>query len=102
MSPARRSLALAFALPCVLVALLLGGAAPAHADEQRAFVKAMPDEATWTKFSKRIGSDQLGKFIIDVNSNELYFIDVNLFNIHADFVLGVLLTVLAAFASLQE
>ncbi|MGE3459692.1 MAG: PEP/pyruvate-binding domain-containing protein, partial [Kofleriaceae bacterium] len=38
-----------------------------------------------------VSSDQLGKFIIDVKTNDIYFIDVNLFNIHADFVLGVLL-----------
>ncbi len=60
------------------------------ADEQRAWTTAISDEATWNSYSKVIGSDQIGKFIIDLKSDKLYFIDVNLFNIHADFVLGVL------------
>jgi len=74
------------------VALAAISARPAHAgSEQRAWVKGVPDETTWNNYSKTIGSDQLGKFIIDVKTNDIYFIDVNLFNIHADFVLGVLL-----------
>ena len=64
---------------------------PAAADEQRAWIKAMPDEATWAKYSKQLNADEFGKFVIDVKTNEIYFIDVNLFELHADFVLGVLL-----------
>ncbi len=63
----------------------------AHAAEQRAWVRSIPDARTWTSYSKKMGADEYGKFIIDVKSNDIYFIDVNLFNIHADFVLGVLL-----------
>ncbi|MBA3817539.1 MAG: PEP/pyruvate-binding domain-containing protein [Deltaproteobacteria bacterium] len=66
-------------------------AAPADAREQRAWTKAIPDAATWQAYSKKISSDELGKFIIDLSTNDIYFIDVNTFNIHADFVLGVLL-----------
>jgi hypothetical protein len=66
--------------------------APAEAGgAQRAWVKSMPDVATWKIYSKTVGSDQFGKFIIDVKTSDIYFFDVNLFNIHADFVLGVLL-----------
>src|SRR5574338_23328 len=65
--------------------------APAHAGEQRAWVKAVPDEATWKHYSKIVATDELGKFIIDLKTNDIYFFDVNRFNIHADFVLGVLL-----------
>lgn len=75
----------------LLVALLLCTARPARADEQRAWVKEIADEATWTRYSRVLNADQFGKFIIDVKSDDLYFIDVNLFEIHADFVLGVLL-----------
>jgi len=64
---------------------------PARADSSRAWVKTVPDAATWKHYSKVVGSDEIGKFIIDVKTNDIYFIDVNLFNIHADFVLGVLL-----------
>jgi hypothetical protein len=63
----------------------------AFADSKRAWVKTIPDDATWMHYSKQIASDRIGKFIIDVKTNDIYFIDVNLFNIHADFVLGVLL-----------
>ena len=66
--------------------------APAHAKgEQRAWVKEVADQATWKAYSKVVGADELGKFIIDLKTNDIYFFDVNLFNIHADFVLGVLL-----------
>ena len=40
---------------------------------------------------KTVGSDELGKCIIDVKTGDIYYFDVNLFNIHADFVLDVLL-----------
>ena len=62
-----------------------------EAREQRAWVKTIPDVATWKVYSKSVSSDELGKFIIDLKTNDIYFIDVNTFNIHADFVLGVLL-----------
>ena len=76
-----------------LVLATLGGLMPrpAEADEQRAWVRAIPDVTTWNKYSRTQGTDEFGKFIIDVKTNEIYFFDVNLFNIHADFVLGVLL-----------
>jgi hypothetical protein len=69
------------------------GAAPARAagQQQRAWVKTIPDAAVWRGYSKTVGSDQFSKCIIDVKTNDIYFFDVNLFNIHADFVLGVLL-----------
>jgi len=72
------------------VALVLCWSA-VEAREQRAWVKAIPDAETWKVYSKNVSSDELGKFIIDLKTNDIYFIDVNTFNIHADFVLGVLL-----------
>ncbi len=74
-----------------LVVALVWMSGTAEAGEQRAWVKSIPDETTWKGYSKVVSSDELGKFIIDLKTNEIYFIDVNLFNIHADFVLGVLL-----------
>jgi hypothetical protein len=67
--------------------------APAHAGggEHRAWVKDIPDATVWKRYSKIVGSDEFGKCIIDVKTNDIYFFDVNLFNIHADFVLGMLL-----------
>lgn len=85
-----RALALA-----VLAFASLSTAAPPEAQAQRAaqrvWVKSIPDAATWQIYSRTQGADQFGKFIIDVKTNDIYFIDVNLFNLHADFVLGVLL-----------
>ncbi len=78
----------------VLTFASLSAAAPAAEAQraaQRVWVKAIPDEATWQIYSRTQGADQFGKFIIDVKTNDIYFIDVNLFNLHADFVLGVLL-----------
>ncbi len=63
----------------------------AWAGEQRAWVKDVPNEAVWKTYSKTVGSDEFGKAVIDVKTGAIYFFDVNLFNIHADFVLGVLL-----------
>ncbi|MCX5744121.1 MAG: PEP/pyruvate-binding domain-containing protein [Proteobacteria bacterium] len=75
----------------MLVGLVVGNARPAHATETKAYVRAIPDAKTWKTYSKIVATDELGKFIIDVKTNDIYFFDVNLFNIHADFVLGVLL-----------
>ena len=58
---------------------------------QRIYVRKIPDRATFDRYSRVLGSDRFGKFIIDVKSNDIYFIDVNVFKMHADFVLGVLL-----------
>lgn len=64
---------------------------PSQSNTQRIYVKAVPGDATWKAYSRELGSDRFGKFIIDIKSNDIYFIDVNVFKMHADFVLGVLL-----------
>ncbi|HUS29992.1 MAG TPA: PEP/pyruvate-binding domain-containing protein [Kofleriaceae bacterium] len=74
-----------------LVVAMVVAAAPAFAGEQRAWVKEVGNLDTWKHYSKTVGTDEFGKAVIDVKTNEIYFFDVNLFNIHADFVLGVLL-----------
>jgi len=75
----------------LVLGLVVWAAAPADADSRRVWVKQIDNVATWQHYSKRVSSDELGKFIIDVRTNDIYFIDVNVFNIHADFVLGELL-----------
>src|SRR3569623_2668528 len=77
----------------MVVAIVLGVIASpaARAGEQRAWVKDVPNEAVWKAYSKLVGSDELGKAVIDVKTGDIYFFDVYLFNIHADFVRGVLL-----------
>src|SRR5215468_7769468 len=73
-----------------LVLVMVAIASPALAREQRSWVKEVPDAATWKNYAKTVGSDELGKCIIDVKTNDIYFFDVNLFNIHADFVFKIL------------
>ncbi len=90
MIPDMSRLALAFVV-LALTAGVVATAPPATADERRVWVKGIADEATWSHYSRQLNSDEFGKFVIDVKSNEIYFIDVNLFELHADFVLGVLL-----------
>lgn len=80
-----------FALIAFSLWLCIPGPQPALAAEQRAWVRTINDEKTWHAYAKRVAADELGKFIIDVRTNDIYFIDVNLFNIHADFVLTQLL-----------
>jgi hypothetical protein len=77
----------------VVIAAALGAAPAAQAggQEQRVWVKTVPDLTIWKTYSKTVGSDELGKCILDVKTSDIYFFDVKLFNIHADFVLGVLL-----------
>jgi hypothetical protein len=65
----------------------------ASAAEQRKFVRAISSQQIWHGYSKRFGADEFGKFIIDIKSNDIYFIDVNLFAIHADFVIRELLKI---------
>jgi Pyruvate phosphate dikinase, AMP/ATP-binding domain len=82
---------LGWALAVVWAVAVHAAPVDAAGQEHRAWVKAVPDVQTWQHYSKTVGSDQFGKCILDVKSNDIYFFDVNLFNIHADFVLGVLL-----------
>jgi Pyruvate phosphate dikinase, AMP/ATP-binding domain len=85
------SLALAVVAATAVTAITAVPAAHGAGQEQRAWVKTIPDQEVWKNYSKTVGSDEFGKCIIDVKTNDIYFFDVNLFNIHADFVLGVLL-----------
>lgn len=86
-----RHLALVLALLGPLAALVAGTRPASAANEQRVFVREIPDQATWLAYTKELGADRFGKFIIDIRTDEIYFIDVNVFRIHADFVLDVLL-----------
>jgi len=79
------------ALAVLAATMICAAPAGAAGQEQRAWVKAVPDVNVWKGYSKIVGSDEFGKCIIDVKTNDIYFFDVNLFNIHADFVLGILL-----------
>src|SRR5688572_26413952 len=70
----------------VLALVLLGSSAVANGDELRVFRRDMPDEATFLPYSRMIGSDRLGKFLIDLASDQIYYFDVNVYRLHAEFV----------------
>ncbi len=76
---------------CVLalLAAVLRDGGQGQAAESRIFVRTVDDDATFQIYSKTIGADRFGKFIIDVKKDEIYFIDVNLYRLHADFVFSV-------------
>ncbi|MEM9492831.1 MAG: PEP/pyruvate-binding domain-containing protein, partial [Myxococcota bacterium] len=63
----------------------------AQGKEARIYVRTIPNAATWDHYSRALRSDRFGKFIIDIKTDEVYYFDVNLYKLHADFVLGVLL-----------
>src|SRR2546430_975182 len=57
------------------VVILVALCAIARAGEQHAWVKTIPDAATWHAFSKTVASDELGKCISDlktVTNDEIY------------------------------
>jgi hypothetical protein len=68
------------------VLTLLAFATAAQATESRVFVHEIPDEATFRIYSRQLGADRYGKFVIDVASGEIFFFDANLYRLHADFV----------------
>ena len=79
-----------YALP-LLAICLLWQRTPVLAAGSRPYVRTVPDQATWEHYSRVHRADRFGKFIIDIKSDDIYFIDVNIFKLHADFVLGYLL-----------
>jgi hypothetical protein len=58
----------------------------ALADESRVLTHTIPDEAAYDRFSRVVGADQFGKFLIDVSNDDIYYFDVNVYHMHDDFV----------------
>jgi hypothetical protein len=81
-----RSLVLNLAALC-----LVAVAAAARADEQPIFVHEIPDAKTYARYAKVVEADELGKFLIDLQSDQILFFDVNLFALHRDFVFKAVL-----------
>jgi hypothetical protein len=57
----------------------------------RVFVGKVPDEATWKHYSRTMGSDEFGKYVLDLRSGQIYYFDVNLYRLHTDFVFGAII-----------
>jgi hypothetical protein len=73
------------ARPLALLLLLLL-AATARAGETRVFTGEIPDEATFLTYSRQVGADRFGKFLIDIKNDKILYFDVNLYRMHSDFV----------------
>jgi pyruvate, water dikinase len=57
---------------------------------QKVWASEVRDAATWTRLSKLQRGSEYSKFVIDVKTNKIYFVDSNVFTLHADFVVDYL------------
>ena len=48
------------------------------------------DITTWKQLSKPLRDAEFSKFVIDIKTNKIYFVDTNVFTLHADFVVDYL------------
>jgi hypothetical protein len=72
----------------LLFLLVVASASEATADSSRVFIHSVPDARTFETYSRTLGADRFGKFVIDVASNEIFYFDVNVYRLHSDFVFG--------------
>ena len=57
---------------------------------QRVWQPEVNDLPTWQQLSKPSRDFEFGKFVLDINSDKIYFVDSNVFTLHADFVVDYL------------
>ena len=57
---------------------------------QRVWQPQVNDLATWQQLSKPLRDFEFGKFVLDIKTNKIYFVDSNVFTLHADFVVDYL------------
>ena len=56
----------------------------------RVWQSEVNDLATWQQLSKPMRDAEYAKFVIDIKSNKIYFVDSHVFTLHADFVVDYL------------
>ncbi|MCW5808003.1 MAG: PEP/pyruvate-binding domain-containing protein, partial [Deltaproteobacteria bacterium] len=61
--------------------------APAH----KMYVARIPDAATFEAYSKEVGGERFGKFVLDMRTNAIYYFDVTVYPVHKDFIFAELL-----------
>ena len=59
----------------------------------RVWQPQIKDLATWQQLSKPLRDAEFSKFVIDIKSDNIYFVDTNVFTLHTDFVLDYLLKI---------
>ena len=57
---------------------------------QRVWQPQVNNLATWQQLSKPLRDFEFSKFVIDIKTNKIYFVDSNVFAMHADFVVDYL------------
>lgn len=77
--------------PTLLALLLIAGAASAAPRQHPPYVSEIRDAATFSVYAHPIETDEVGKFLIDLKSDRIYYFDVNLYRLHYDFVSKVIL-----------
>jgi hypothetical protein len=76
----------------MLLGLLLSLPSAAGAPRKHPpYVHEIRDEATFSLYAHPVETEEIGKFLIDVKTDRVYFFDVNLFRLHQDFVLRAIL-----------
>lgn len=83
-----RTTPLAFGL---LLLLALGTPASGASRARAPFISEIRDAATFSAYAHPVETDDVGKFLIDLKSDSIYFFDVNLYRLHQDFVSKVIL-----------
>ncbi|MDI1299088.1 PEP/pyruvate-binding domain-containing protein [Methylotenera sp.] len=63
---------------------------PTEAPSGRVWQAEVRDIATWKQLSKPLRDAEFSKFVIDLKTNKIYFVDSNVFMLHADFVVDYL------------
>lgn len=56
---------------------------------QRVWQPQVNDLATWQQLSRLSHDFEFTKFVLDIKSNKIYFVDSNVFTLHADFCCGL-------------
>ncbi len=69
----------------------LGLAQVCRATEQAVWQPTLTSQADWQRLSKPERDAEFTKFVLDVKTGKMYYFDANVFNLHIDFGLGVLL-----------
>ena len=64
--------------------------APTGPSSQRVWTHKVPDAATWTQLARAQNGEEYSKFVIDVRTGDIYFVDAHVFPLHVDFVLDYL------------
>ena len=63
---------------------------PETAPAQRMWVPRIDDAKTFEAYSKEIGNERFAKFVIDLQTDAIYYFDVTVYPVHKDFIFGAL------------